>query len=61
VHHRDPGLVSPVRARVAPTRDYRIHTKTHSGDVSDGLATTPDGTHKTDASTVSGDVLLTAR
>jgi DUF4097 and DUF4098 domain-containing protein YvlB len=46
---------------LAPAGDYQTHTNTHSGDVANGLIDNPEGTHKIDATTVSGDVQLAAR
>jgi hypothetical protein len=41
--------------------DYQTHTSAHSGDVANGLIENPEGTHKIDATTVSGAVHLAAR
>jgi len=42
----------------APSGAYQVHTKTHSGEVDNGLGNDPAGGHSIDASTVSGDVTL---
>jgi DUF4097 and DUF4098 domain-containing protein YvlB len=45
----------------APAGGYKVQTKTHSGEVDNGLGNDPDGGHTIDAGTVSGDVTLAAR
>jgi DUF4097 and DUF4098 domain-containing protein YvlB len=45
----------------APAGGYKVQTKTHSGDVDNGLGNDPDGGHTIDAGTVSGDVTLASR
>jgi DUF4097 and DUF4098 domain-containing protein YvlB len=57
---RAEGTSSDVEV-TAPAGSYKVQTKTHSGEVDNGLGNTPDGSHTIDASTVSGDVTLAAR
>lgn len=45
----------------APAGAYKVQTKTHSGEVENGLGDDPAGEHSIDADTVSGDVVLAAR
>ncbi|MEV8377800.1 DUF4097 family beta strand repeat-containing protein [Kribbella sp. NPDC056861] len=45
----------------APAGGYKVQTRTHSGEVENGLGNDPDGGHTIDADTVSGDVTLAAR
>lgn len=57
---RATGTSSDVEV-TAPAGGYQVHTKTHSGEVENGLGNDPNGGHSIDASTVSGDVKLLAR
>lgn len=57
---RAEGTSSDVEV-TAPAGSYKVQTKTHSGEVDNGLGNAPDGGHTIDARTVSGNVTLSAR